>query len=273
MFKYLAFDMDGTLLDSNKTMSPKSIEMIREFRQKGASIILISDRRLSGLTDYANQLYFEKDDFIICRNGLQIYNGKCELIKEHGYLSIKDIKDLAVYSNMNRITFFTENIDYSCVLRKKDKSLIKSFKNMLKNKERRNALNDTGIKKKTVYLDELRLIKDSKIEKARLICNDKTEISKHYSVYRVVENPEMTDVFNKCINKYSALEFLNSNGFIDNLDELIYFGDDTNDYECFTNLKHSVAMGNAHEMIKKYAWKITDDCDSDGIYIILKNLL
>lgn len=57
------------------------------------------------------------------------------------------------------------------------------------------------------------------------------------------------------------------------MDRVLYFGDDTNDMECFKNLNHCIAMGNAHPGIKELAWMITDDCDNDGIANAITKLL
>ena len=55
-FHVIAFDMDGTLLDSKKEVSENSICAIEKLKNQGCSIILNSDRRLSGLIDYAEKL-------------------------------------------------------------------------------------------------------------------------------------------------------------------------------------------------------------------------
>lgn len=263
-FQAIAFDMDGTLLNSEKKISPSTLLAIKKLKKQGCSIILNSDRRLSGLIDYAEQLKLGSKDYLICRNGLYIYNGDRQLISKQGFLKVSDIKKISNYSKDGRVSFFTDKIDYSCSFLNK-RSLKKRIKIILNNKMRRQELLSPKIRKKSLAQDELKLLRKTEIEKARLVCEDVKKLSENYNVYRVADYPRMSDVFTKRINKYFALVQLCEKGYISSIGDVLYFGDDTNDTECFTNLKYCIAMGNARPEIKKLAWMITDDCDSDGI--------
>ena len=263
-FQVIAFDMDGTLLNSKKELSVKSINAIEKLKKQGCSIILNSDRRLSGLIDYAEKLKLGTNDYLICRNGLYIYNGDRQLISKQGFLKVSDIKSISDYSRNGRISFFTEKIDYSCSF-SKTRSLRKRIKTILNMRIRRQELLSPENRKKSIAQDELKLLCKIEIEKARLDCKDVKKLSEKYSVYRVADYPKMSDVFSRQVNKYLALVQLCEKGFISSMDDVLYFGDDTNDMDCFKNLKYCIAMGNARKEIKMLAWKITDDCDNDGI--------
>lgn len=263
-FHVIAFDMDGTLLDSKKEVSENSICAIEKLKNQGCSIILNSDRRLSGLIDYAEKLKLGTNDYLICRNGLYIYNGDRQLILKQGFLKVSDIKSISDYSRDGRVSFFTERIDYSCSFSNK-RSLRKKIKTILNKRMRRQELISPKNRKKTIAQDELKLLRKIEIEKARIDCKDVKKLSEKYSVYRVADYPNMSDVYTKRANKYLALVQLCEKGFISSIDDVLYFGDDTNDMDCFKNLKYCIAMGNARKEIKEFAWKITDDCDNDGI--------
>lgn len=45
----------------------------------------------------------------------------------------------------------------------------------------------------------------------------------------------------------------------------MYFGDDDNDMDCFQNLSHTVAMGNAIDKVKKVAEYIVDSNNEGGV--------
>ena len=71
-FRAIAFDLDGTLLDSNKEISPSSLEAVRRAQDKGIKVIIATGRHPQathlvhhrlGLTDQA-----------ICCNGACIYD-------------------------------------------------------------------------------------------------------------------------------------------------------------------------------------------------------
>ena len=79
------------------------------------------------------------------------------------------------------------------------------------------------------------------------------------------------EVLSHSVNKYVALKRLEELGIID-LTELLYFGDNVNDIECFEHLSHTVAMKDANDIIKKKAKYITESNDTDGVGRCLEQL-
>ena len=79
------------------------------------------------------------------------------------------------------------------------------------------------------------------------------------------------ELLNKEVSKYAALKYLSDCKEI-KLDELLYFGDDMNDYECFNLLENTVAMANASKKIRQLARFQTEDCDHGGIYNMLSKI-
>ena len=66
--KAMAFDMDGTLLDSNKQIPPKTKEALIKLQNEGVQIILASGRPVKGLLGFAKELELEKHHGIIVTN-------------------------------------------------------------------------------------------------------------------------------------------------------------------------------------------------------------
>lgn len=66
-------DLDGTLLDDRKTLSPENIQAIEQWQQKGKLFGITSGRQPSGVELALNHQI--KPDFIVCLNG-----GKVETI-------------------------------------------------------------------------------------------------------------------------------------------------------------------------------------------------
>ena len=58
MYKLVAFDMDGTLLKSDKTISPNTSASLNEASNRGQSICLCTGRGLAELKDYEGELDF-----------------------------------------------------------------------------------------------------------------------------------------------------------------------------------------------------------------------
>lgn len=53
-------------------------------------------------------------------------------------------------------------------------------------------------------------------------------------------------------------------------DNIVVFGDGNNDFEMISNAKVSIAMGNAHDYIKKEATFVAENNDNDGIEKVIK---
>lgn len=74
----------------------------------------------------------------------------------------------------------------------------------------------------------------------------------------------------KGINKFETLKRLCSKLHI-SVDEVIFFGDSTNDLQIISQVGLGVAMGNAFKEVKEQAKEITLSNDNDGIAYFLNN--
>lgn len=84
MIRFLAADLDGTLLTSAKTITPYSQQVLIEAQQQGLTIILASGRPLCSILPFSEQLEMQKHKgFIIAFNGSIIWDcAKGKAIKE-----------------------------------------------------------------------------------------------------------------------------------------------------------------------------------------------
>lgn len=71
-FKVIAFDLDGTLLDSQRQIRPSSIAAIDAVRNKGLDVVLVTGRHHMVTRPYHHQL--ELDTPAICCNGTYLYD-------------------------------------------------------------------------------------------------------------------------------------------------------------------------------------------------------
>ena len=68
--KYILFDLDGTLTDSNKKLSLANREAIMKAADRGVSVILASGRPVLGITHLAKELELDKiGGYILAYNG------------------------------------------------------------------------------------------------------------------------------------------------------------------------------------------------------------
>ena len=73
--RFLAADLDGTLLTTSKTITPYTQRVLIEAQQRGLTIILASGRPLYSILPFAEQLELQKHrGFIISFNGSLVWD-------------------------------------------------------------------------------------------------------------------------------------------------------------------------------------------------------
>ena len=72
-YRLLALDIDGTLLRSDKTISPRTLEALAEARRAGVKIVLVTGRRQPAARRIADQLGPDLD--LVLHNGALIVEG------------------------------------------------------------------------------------------------------------------------------------------------------------------------------------------------------
>ena len=96
VFRFLAADLDGTLLTSAKTITPYSQQVLIEAQRRGLTVILASGRPLYSILPFAEQLELQKHrGYIISFNGSLVWDcSECKAIKEQA-IPLSLIPDLA----------------------------------------------------------------------------------------------------------------------------------------------------------------------------------
>lgn len=257
-FDYLAFDLDGTLLNSQKEIPEGTIEYLKRVSQ---NLILISSRHIYEMEKYAKELELTNSDFIVSSDGQYIFNGEGTLLKTMNFLNISDMIRIKKMG-YNELKIYTKKFDYYYKIRKLD-----GF-NWLRfiYKDLKTKFFHTSSKKKSIYF--LSSLLFSKIEKVVLFGECKEILFEKYNIMQFNDNK--IEITHKSVNKYLALRFLQNKQKI-NLERLLYFGDDMNDFDVFKKLKNTVAMGNANKKIKDLSSFITITNDEDGVLNFLIN--
>ena len=67
MYEAVCIDLDGTLLDDNKKISDKNIEILNKVNEKGIEIIIATGRALPRAIDFTKVLGFEHT--LVANNG------------------------------------------------------------------------------------------------------------------------------------------------------------------------------------------------------------
>lgn len=274
--KNFVFDLDGTLLTTKKVIDNSSIITLKNLQNKGKKIIFCTGRAWYYTKKYYSEI---KPDYpIISCNGAMIYdhikdevvyaklfpNSKIEQIiqilkeKQITFLIYTTEKMLGFSPNKTKGFWFNKLEEYN-------KSVADDLKNPIN------------------YYDLLTYdwsnLNNHKIVKFLLVKSDSQEsnfleaenlIKSIEDIYLVQGQKEVVDIMLSGFDKGQGLLFLKENYNL-NLGETIAFGDAENDIPMFSQVKYSVAMGQADSLVKEAATFQTDSCDNKGIANFLKD--
>lgn len=266
MYKVIALDMDGTLLNSDKVITQKTKTALMAAREKGVKVVLASGRPIDGLKQYLNELNLvDTDEYVLSYNGCLVQETKTNSIIHEVGLKGEDlhyIYDLSTKFGVNIHAFSSKQ------------GLITPKNSKYTEFEAR--LNNIDIN----IVDFNKVDKDENIIKIMLI--DEPEIldkaiaslpKEAYEKYTIVKStPHFLEIINKNGNKGEGLKALAKHLNITH-EEIIAVGDAGNDIEMIEYAGLGVAMANATEEVKKVANFHTNSNNDDGIATIIEKYI
>lgn len=257
-FKLIALDIDGTLLNSNKELTPHTRYALIEAQKQGKRIIIASGRHPMGVIPLANDLMIEKyGGFIMAFGGGKIIDcttGKTVVSKLFPKEYLPDIVGVLENSNITILVHDERKIfannrvnDYTYIERdilKMDMTAVDDF-----------------ISAVNFDINKILLAGEpDELDKYQEI------LSKRYDglldVYKSA--PYFLEIMPFGVSKGSMLPPLLEKLGVSK-DELIAFGDNYNDMTMIGYAGFGVAMGNGEEEVKKIANYVCESNDDDGI--------
>ncbi|WP_019213632.1 Cof-type HAD-IIB family hydrolase [Fenollaria massiliensis] len=265
--KILAFDMDGTLLNSEKMVSRGTSLELERLSENGVEIVLSSGRLHKSIEAYAHILPFKTS--IVATNGSVVtdYEGRRVYEKPIDTDAFIKVVDLLYDYKMNfhfygvnefyRLKGTTSLNTYSRVPKNiKDTIDIIEYNNI---KEIKESCENNSYFKVLLVEEDKKYIEEVRQELSKI---DKIKISSSWT--------NNIEIVPEGVNKARSLKYLCKNLGLD-LNNLMSFGDNNNDIEMIEESKVGVAMSNATNELKQKADFITDyDNDHDGIMKFLK---
>ena len=103
MYKLVAIDLDGTLLNSYSQVSEVNKQAIKRVIEKGSEIVLCSGRGFASVKSIANELGAE--NYVICGNGSLIYNIKNEKIIYDNFIEKEKVLQIIQICEENSIYY------------------------------------------------------------------------------------------------------------------------------------------------------------------------
>ncbi|MGH4139691.1 Cof-type HAD-IIB family hydrolase [Clostridium sp.] len=293
MYKLLAIDMDGTLLNDNKKISEENIIAIKKATQLGVKVVIASGRTIQGIEKYLEKLDLVSDDnYCVVCSGALVMNNTNEKVIQSSPLSYDEFKyvfnlvkklhiTLNMYSDdrilINSANYYSEfdAIANNIPLEIRDfNSLDKDTlitKIMLINEDL-SILEEVQALFPSIILDENKL--EAKEGFNRELFKDMSKLPQkfleNFTVSKVT--PFNVEVMKKNISKRTGLEKIARELKI-KPNEIICIGDSGNDKEMIQYAGLGVAMGNAFPEIKEIADYVTYSNEDNGVAHVIEKFI
>lgn len=265
MYKIVMVDLDGTLLDDNKNVSKKNIEMINKvYKEKGVIFVIATGKNISDISYITDAVGEPINQYIIASNGAVIKNNvKDDYILKKYLTDAEVINIIDTYKKYNctgliqteqgpviedKLAAELQNVTYA--------ENLKEY--VLENKTSNIALITPMGKEEDLELLKSELENRFSTLAVTALCDfTRTNNGKTFSCKYI-------DVMKEGSTKANAVNIL-----IDYLniskEEVIAIGDGGNDIPMFEIAGYKIVMGNANEYVKSKADYITDTNNNDGV--------
>ncbi len=262
-------DIDGTLLDHNRALSPRTIDAIKNIRDK-VPVILASSRMPGAMRHLQTELGI-MDHPMICYNGGYVIYFENELSTPHVVDSVqiplsicKKIIALA-RSTAIHLSLYAEDEWYTPkndqwaereTMTTKVSPILRPFENVLESFGVRNS----GMHKIMCMGPESEI--------AEMYTTLLQTFFNEIHIYR--SKPTYLEIAPKIISKATALGLILKKCFDINLEEVMAFGDNYNDVEMIGAVGYGIAVENAIPEVKSVAREVTLSGKQDGVAVAIE---
>lgn len=266
MYKLIALDLDGTLLNARKEITTHTLETLMLAQEQGLRIALTSGRPARGIQEVAETLKLrEYGGFIIANNGGQIVDYASNKVLYKKELDTSFYPLLYQYSIPQDFVILTYTETYV---------ITEDASNEYVQYVSRN--NKLPVRQVRSFLEEIRtprpkvLIVGNSNKLALLEKKMQQDLEGQLNVYR--SEPFLLELLPLGIDKATGLRKLISQIGICR-EEIIACGDGYNDLSMIEFAGMGVAMENAQEVVKKEANYITASNEEDGVALAIERFI
>ena len=288
MYKLIAIDLDGTMLNKYGIITQNTKDVIKKVQEKGIEVIIASGRTINSVKNFSKEI--NSENYFISGNGAITYDIKNDKILYENVLSKNKAQQVIKICEENSIYYsvytengiITKNLNYNTLyyykenLKKEEKekthiNIVQDVYNYIEEKDEKilkimicdnNQLVFKSILKKIKEITDIEILDVSHMSR-KLIKQGTEEIALEYFY---------TEITSKNVDKWNALEMLIEMLNITK-DEVITIGDNANDVKMIQNAGLGVAMGESAPYIKEQANIVTESNDNDGVAKILQQYL
>jgi Cof subfamily protein (haloacid dehalogenase superfamily) len=271
MIRAILLDIDGTLTNSRKIITPRTADALKKAQAMGIRLVIASGRADQGLYQYADVLDMPSNHGIfICYNGAKVMDCQTKEIIFHKPMSIEDGKAVLEHMKKFKVSpiiikdeYMYTNDVYSGMIHKEIGS--DEIFNVIQYESRGNH-----------YIlcekRDLAAFADYPIEKI-LTAGEPEYLRDHYEEMGAPFKNRLSCMFTAPFYYEFTAKNVDKAGAIDtafpklgySAEEMIAFGDAENDISMLKYAGIGVAMANAAEAVKAIADEVTLSNDEDGI--------
>jgi Cof subfamily protein (haloacid dehalogenase superfamily) len=270
-YKLVVLDVDGTLLNSNREMSERTIKTLKKVQQNGVRIALATGRPTYGVLPYAKAIDLDfNDGYIISYNGAKVLEASTGKIlfertidpKMVPYLEKQAERGgcvLAFYENDEVVATDTSNHHIVDEAQMNNMALrqVDSISEAME-----------GLKDDTkLWPTEVILVNDDE----QMLTGLEEYLQRHLNgvMDTIHSNPYYLEIVGYQVGKSHAMSALVQKLGI-SMKEVLAFGDGRADINMLQMAGTGIAMGNAPEEVKRCADYITLSNDEDGAAIAIE---
>ena len=286
MYKLVAIDLDGTMLNSYGIVTQNTKNIIKENIKKGTKIIIASGRTISSIKPIAEEI--GNNDYFIAGNGSLIYDAPKEEIIYDKFIPKEKMLEIINICDANSI-FYTVYTDKEIITEKLKYNVLYYYKENLK-KEENKKTNINIVKDMYEYVKEM---KEDKFLKITVCDDNKTVFNYIMKKLKKINGIEVLDVSHMSrkvirqgtedipieyyyteislsnVDKWDAIKFLITKLEI-KPEEVIAIGDNINDKKMIENAGLGVVMQGSTPVVTEVADYITDSNNDEGVAKILQ---
>ena len=260
MYKLIALDMDGTLLNNEHKLTRYTKEILLKIYNKGIKIVLASGRPYQSMNLFVKELGFEIP--LIATNGSLVKSSTGEIIAQET-IPTDDVYQLLNYTKENDIYTSLYFHDSICIDRITEKSDVHFKIEMVEPRV-------VGDLNTVLDREPINILLSINEESMKGIITELEEgFSKRLCV--VQSSDSHIDIMAKDITKGFGLHKLLEKYGLET-EDVIAFGNNFNDLAMLEEAGCGVAMANAPQGVKERADKIAGDNNEDAVAIMLEEI-
>lgn len=286
MYKLVAVDLDGTMLNSYGAVTENTKNTIKKVIKNGTDVVIASGRPIDSIKAIAKEIGSE--NYFIAGNGALIYDIKKNEIIYEKYLSKQKVLEVIKICEQNSISYnvYTDKTILATALKY---NVLYYYKENLK-KEENKKTNINIVKDMYEYVKN---IEEEKFLKITICDSNQTVFNSIIRKIRKVDGIEVLDVSHMsrkmirqgtedipiqyyyteislaAVDKWNAIKFLMEKLNIKE-DEVMAIGDNINDKKMIENAGLGVAMKGSTPVVTSVANDIAESNNEDGVAKILQ---